>query len=113
VGIGGLFLLAWRFSRFVVTVSRDVADERVICVLPWIYGTLGLTALMAVYVVLTPGVSSAAVVAMMAGAASIGIFAPMSMMFSGRPVATAALAVPVRLWAVSWRWPPWSLSTWR
>jgi hypothetical protein len=30
VGIGGLFLLAWRFSRFVVTVSRDVADERVI-----------------------------------------------------------------------------------
>jgi hypothetical protein len=94
VGIGGLFLIAWRFSRFVVTFSRDVGDERAICMWPWIYGTVGLTALMAVCVALTPGVSPAAVVAVMAGAASIGVFAPMSMMFSKQPVATSALAVP-------------------
>jgi hypothetical protein len=96
VGIAGLFLLAWRFSGFVVAVSRDVSDERAICVWPWIYGTLSLTALMAVYVLLTPGVSSAAVVAVMAGVVAIGVFAPMSMMFSKRPLATSALAVPVR-----------------
>lgn len=96
VGVGGLFLLAWRFSHFVTTLSRDITDKRAICVWPWLYGTIALTAPMAVYVLLTADIPAGSVVAVMAGAVAIGVFAPMSMMFSRQALASSSLAVPER-----------------
>lgn len=87
--------LAWRFSRFVTTVSRNVTEKRAICVWPWLYGTIALVALMAVYVLLTPGIPADSVVAVMAGTAAIGVFAPMSMIFSRQMLARSSLGVPV------------------
>ena len=94
-GIAGLFLLAFRFAGVGVSVSVDVDRMRAFCVWPWIAGTVISTLLMLVYVLLTPGVPSDAVVAVLIGAASLGVFAPMSMMFRRRrPFATHVRPLP-------------------
>jgi hypothetical protein len=81
IGIGGLFLTAWLFSTPVCELSASLSDKRAISVWPWVYGTMMFVVLMAGYVLLSPGIGADAVVAVMAGAVAVGVYAPMSMMF--------------------------------
>lgn len=83
-GVGGLFFLAWRFARVGVSVSTDLNHMRNFCVWAWIAGTVVSTLLTVLHVVITPGVLPASIVAVVIGAASLGVFAPMSMMFKRR-----------------------------
>ncbi len=80
-GIGGLFLTARLFADPVIELSSSITDRRAISVWPWLYGTIGLVLLMGLYVVASPAVGAGDVVAVMAGAVAVGVYAPMSMMF--------------------------------
>ncbi len=89
-GIGGLFLTARLFAGPVIELSSSIADRRAISVWPWLYGTITVVVLMALYVIVSPGLGADAVVAVMAGAVAVGVYAPMSMMFRGGQCEAAA-----------------------
>lgn len=92
-GIGGLFLTARLFAEPVIELSSSITDRRALSVWPWLYGTVGLVLLMALYVVVSP--PGGDVLTVMAGAISVGVYAPMSMMFrSGQVEATAPPRLP-------------------
>ncbi|GAA3703414.1 hypothetical protein GCM10022204_20790 [Microlunatus aurantiacus] len=94
-GVGGLFLTARLFADPVIELSSSITDRRAISVWPWLYGTIGLVLLMGLYVVASPPVGAGDVVAVMAGAVAVGVYAPMSMMFrSGRVAAADPPQVP-------------------
>ena len=95
-GIGGLFLTARLFADPVIELSSSITDRRAISVWPWLYGTIVLVLLMGLYVIISPALVSAGdVVAVMAGALAVGVYAPMSMMFrSGQVEATEPLRLP-------------------
>ncbi len=80
-GIAGLFFLARQFAVRGVRFTRDLYEIRAFCFYPWLIGTGVSVALNAAFLAFTPGTSIDAVVAIMAGSASLGVFAPMAMMF--------------------------------
>ena len=80
-GIAGLFYLARQFAVRGVRYTRDLYEIRAFCFYPWIIGTAVSVALSAAFLALTPGTSLDAVVVIMIGSASLGVFAPMAMMF--------------------------------
>ncbi len=80
-GIAGLVFLARQFAVRGVRYTRDLYEIRAFCFYPWLIGTAVSVALSAAYLALTPGTSSNAVFAIMIGSASLGVFAPMAMMF--------------------------------
>jgi hypothetical protein len=98
VGIGGLVFLAQQFAGRVARHCRDFFEFRAWCFQSWILGTFVTVALQAAFLALTPGTSAGAVVAIMIGAASLGLFAPMAMMFRPGAINGAeqlALGVPL------------------
>jgi hypothetical protein len=95
VGVAGLFLTARLFSTPVSELSSTITDKRAIAVWPWLYGTLVAVVLQAVYVLLSPAVGAGSVVAVIAGTVSVGVYAPLSMIFGrARCLASASPAVP-------------------
>jgi hypothetical protein len=81
VGIVGLFFLAREFAVRGVRHTRDLYEIRAFCFYPWLIGTGVSVALAGACVAFAPGISSGAVFGIMVGAASLGVFAPMAMMF--------------------------------
>jgi hypothetical protein len=81
VGIAGLVFLARQFAVRGVRHTRDLYEIRAFCFYPWLIGTGVSMALVGAYLAFTPATSSAAVFAIMVGTASLGVFAPMAMMF--------------------------------
>ena len=96
IGWLGLPLTAWAFAAPIRELAASDRDRTAMAVWAWLLGTGVLLALMALYVVLSPIDDSGAVTAVLAGAAAIGVFAPVSMMF--RPGAGAETAP-------QFRWP--------
>jgi hypothetical protein len=80
-GIAGLVFLARQFAVRGVRYTRDLYEIRAFCFYAWLIGTAVSVALSAAYLAFTPGTSSDAVFAIMIGSASLGVFAPMAMMF--------------------------------
>ena len=81
IGLAGTVFLARRFAVVGVRFTRDLHEIRAFCFYPWLIATGILVTLSAVQLAITPGTSAGAVVAIMAGSASLGIFAPMAMSF--------------------------------
>lgn len=81
LGIAGLIFLGRQFAVRGVRYTRDLYEIRAFCYYPWLIGTAVSVALSATFLALTPGTSIDAVVAIMLGSASLGVFAPMAMMF--------------------------------
>src|SRR5690606_12610215 len=79
-------LTAWLFAVAIRPMVSTVDDKRDLTVWPWMIGTGVLLVLMAGYVLLSPSFDPATVVAVMAGALAVGVYAPMSMMFGTRRV---------------------------
>lgn len=80
-GVAGLVFLARRFAVVGVRYTRDVYEIRAFCFHAWIVGTVVSVVTEAAYLALTPDTSPDAVFAILLGAASLGVFAPMAMMF--------------------------------
>ena len=80
-GIAGLFFLARQFAIRGVRYTRDLFEIRAFCYYPWLIGTAVSVALSAGFLMLTAGTSSDAVFAIIIGSASLGVFAPMAMLF--------------------------------
>ena len=80
-GVAGLIFLARRFAVDAVRWTRDLYEIRAFCYWAWLIGTGVSVAVEAVYLVLTPGTSGDAVFAIFLGSASLGVFAPMAMIF--------------------------------
>lgn len=81
IGWLGLTVTAWLFAAPIRQLAASHRDRTDLAVWAWLIGTGALLVLMTVYVVLSPIDDSGAVTAVLAGAAAIGVFAPMSMMF--------------------------------
>jgi hypothetical protein len=88
-----------------VRFTRDLYEIRAFCFYAWLIATGVLVVLSAVQLAITPGTS---IVAIMAGSASLGVFAPMAMSFWRRvsvrkelldlaPVPRAGIAAVVAL----------------
>ena len=80
-GIAGLLFLARQFAIRGVRYTRDLYEIRAFCFYPWIIGTAVSVALSAAFLAFTPGTSLGGAVVIMIGSASLGVFAPMAMMF--------------------------------
>lgn len=95
LGIAGMFFTAFLFAQPIGEMSSSISDMRALAGWPWIFGTLGFLALMVVYVLLTPGIDAGSIAAVLAGAVAVGVYAPMSVMFSRwhGPIATSAPSV--------------------
>jgi hypothetical protein len=91
VGIVGLFFLARAFAVRGVRHTRDLYEIRAFCFYPWLIGTGVSIALFGAYLAFTPGTSSDAVLAILVGTASLGVFAPMAMIFWRKVQATKHL----------------------
>lgn len=74
-------LTAWLFAIAIRPISSTIGDKRDLAVWPWMIGTAVLLVLMGAYVLLSPSFEASVVVAVMAGALAVGVYAPMSMMF--------------------------------
>ena len=81
IGLAGTVFLARRFAVVEVRFTRDLHEIRAFCFYPWLIATAILVVLSAVQLAITPGTSIGAIVAIMAGSASLGVFAPMAMSF--------------------------------
>lgn len=81
VGIGGLFFLGRQFAVPGVRYTNGLYEMRAFCFYPWLIGTGVSVALSAAFLAFTPGASAEAVVVIMIGSASLGVFAPMAMMY--------------------------------
>lgn len=108
IGLAGTLFLAWRFAVVGVRFTRDLYEIRAFCFYAWLIATGVLVVLSAVQLAITPGTSIGAIVAIMAGSASLGVFAPMAMSFWRRvrvrkelldlaPVPRAGIAAVVAL----------------
>lgn len=121
IGWIGLPITAWIFAAPIRELASSESDRTALTVWPWLIGTAGLVALMAVYVVLSPINDVSTIVAVLAGAMAIGVYAPMSMMFrsgggaaqppvigwppTGGLVLLAALVAGNLLLTQGWIWP--------
>lgn len=81
VGVAGLIFLARQFAVRGARHTRDLYEMRAFCYYPWIIGTVSLVLLEALYLTLTAGTSPDAAFAILLGAASLGVFAPMAMIW--------------------------------
>jgi len=81
VGWALLPLTAWVFSVPMREMAATVADRQALATWGWLLGTGALCVLMGLYVLVSPISDPGVIIAVLAGAASIGIYAPMSMMF--------------------------------
>lgn len=81
VGIAGLIFLARRFTVRGVRHTRDLYGMRAFCYRPWLIGTAVSVLLTAVNLTLTPDTPGDAVFAILIGSASLGVFAPMAMIW--------------------------------
>jgi hypothetical protein len=100
LGLAGTLFLARRFAVVGVRFTRDLYEIRAFCFYPWLIATGILVVLSAVQLAITPGTSIGAVVAIMAGSASLGIFAPVAMSFWQRvSVRKELLDLPPVPWA--------------
>ena len=81
IGLAGTVFLARRFAVVGVRFTRDLYEIRAFCFYPWLLATGILVALSAVQLGITPGTPIGAIVAILAGSASLGIFAPIAMSF--------------------------------
>jgi hypothetical protein len=108
IGLAGTVFLARRFAAVGVRFTRDLYEIRAFCFYAWLIATGVLVVLSTVQLAITPGTSIGAVVAIIAGSASLGIFAPIAMSFWQRvrvrkelldlaPVPRAAIAAAVAL----------------
>lgn len=82
LGMAAVFGNGWLFAGSVKEISRNRYVQRALTVWPWVYGTIAFLILMAVYVLVSPGIGIDSVVAVMMGAVSVGVYSPISMMFS-------------------------------
>lgn len=99
-GIGGQFFLAWRFAPVGARLTIDPDHLRALAVWPWLIGTGITTALMGLFVVLSPDTSAEVVVAVLFGTIALGVWAPMSMMFlKGHTFAERQPTLPDVPWA--------------
>lgn len=89
-------LTAWMFAGRIRSMASSDRDKRAIAVWPWMIGTGVFVALMGVYVVLSPISDATVIVAVMAGAIAVGVYAPMSMMFGAKRF--GATSSPVIAW---------------
>jgi magnesium-transporting ATPase (P-type) len=122
IGWAGLPVTAWLFAGAIRPMCSTVREKRALAVWPWIIGTVVLLVLMTIYVLLGPVKDAGVIVAVLAGALAVGIFAPISMMFGTEKVgadkpltmhwpATGGLILLVILVAVNlvltqgWIWP--------
>ncbi|MEO7061286.1 MAG: hypothetical protein ABI083_16315 [Lapillicoccus sp.] len=80
-GAAGVFLLARRFAVDAVRWTRDLYEIRAFCVWAWLIGSGVSVAIEVFYLALTPGTTGDAVFAIVLGSASLGVFAPMAMIF--------------------------------
>ncbi len=74
-------LTAWLFAIAIRPMSATLGDKRNLAVWPWMIGTGVLLVLMATYVLLSASFDPSVVMAVLAGALAVGVYAPMSMMF--------------------------------
>ena len=81
VGWVCLPITAWAFSAPIRELASSVHDKHDLAVWPWLIGTGALLVLMTGYLMLSPTNDAATIVAVLAGALSLGVYAPMSMMF--------------------------------
>lgn len=106
VGVAGMFWLASRCAIEGVELTRDLYEMRAFCVWGWLIGTAGSLVLAAAALALTPGTDGGAAVGIMVGASTLGVFAPMAMLFwvrAGRDRSTVrrvTATIPRWAWAV-------------
>lgn len=81
LGIGAMFANGWLFSRPVIAMTTSMKERYALAFWPWIAGTIGFGVLMTLYVLITPGVDEAAVIAVLAAVPGVAVFAPISFMF--------------------------------
>ena len=81
IGVVGLILLARRFAVDAVRWTRDLYEIRAFCVWAWLIGAAVSVAVDAAYLAVTPGTSGSAAFAIRFGSVSLGVFAPMAMIF--------------------------------
>ncbi|MGV8909887.1 MAG: hypothetical protein ACOH1Y_12965 [Propionicimonas sp.] len=81
VGVAGLIFLARRFAVAGARHTRDLYEMRAFCYYPWIIGTVSVVLLAALYLALTAGTPPDAAFAILIGAGSLGVFAPMAMIW--------------------------------
>jgi len=81
IGFAGTLFVARRFAVAGVRFTRDLYEIRAFCFYAWLIATAVLVVLTAIQLTITPGTSLGAIVAIMAGSASLGIFAPIAMSF--------------------------------
>lgn len=101
-GVGGQVLAAWLFSEPLRRMCRSVDDRRDLTVWAWLLGTGAMLALMTLYVLAAPAFRLDAKVTVLAGAVSLGVFAPMSMMFGPRRNTAADRLPPARPPLAGW-----------
>ena len=83
-GIAGLFFLALCWVPHAADFSTDIDEYRAISMWTWIFGTIIITLLTLLYVLLSPGVPADDSIAVMLGAFSLGVFAPLSFIYDKR-----------------------------
>lgn len=81
IGVAGLILLARRFAEDAVRWTRDLYEIRAFCVWAWLIGSAVSVAVDAAYLAVTPGADGATAFAILLGSVSLGVFAPMAMIF--------------------------------
>lgn len=83
-GVAGLFFLARQWVRHALDFCTDFGEYRIVSMWTWIVGTVVFTALMALYAAMTAGIDPDEQFAVLLGAFSLGVFAPLSFIYRGR-----------------------------
>lgn len=97
LGIGAMFANGWLFSRPLIAMTTSMKEKYALAFWPWIAGTVLFGLLMTLYVLLTPGVDEAAVIAVLAAVPGAAVFAPISFMFgTNRFEGAAPVELPKR-----------------
>lgn len=97
LGIGAMFANGWLFSRPIIAMTTSMKEKYALAFWPWIAGTVLFGLLTTLYVLLTPGVDEATVVAVLAAVPGAAVFAPISFMFgTNRFEGAAPVALPKR-----------------
>lgn len=94
IGWLALPVVAWAFAGPIRDLAASAEDRADLSVWSWLLGTAVLLGLMTLYIVLSPGDDEGAMIAVLAGTAAIGVFAPVSMAF--RPGARAGVPPAMR-----------------
>ncbi len=81
VGVAGLVFLARQFAVRGARHTRDLYEMRAFCFYPWIIGTVSAVLLGALYLSLTARTRPAGAFVILIGSATLGVFAPMAMIW--------------------------------